>query len=120
MPSPAPAPVEWAWRRLVDADGRLAVGELAAELSWSRRHLGARLREHVGLPPKLVARVLRFRHALRLLGRDGDAGLAEIAHACGYADQAHFDRKVRAFAGTMPTEPAACLLPDVFTGADPG
>jgi AraC-like DNA-binding protein len=106
-----PAGVEWAWRRIVASGGRVTVGELAAELGWSRRHFGARFREHVGLPPKLVARIVRFRRALTLL-QAGRHGLAEIAYACGYADQAHLSREVRALAATTPTELVSRLLPD--------
>jgi AraC-like DNA-binding protein len=108
----APLEVEWAWRRLVSSGGRARVGDLAAEIGWSRRHFGARFREHVGLPPKLVARIARFRRALALLQGPGSPALAEVAHACGYADQAHLSRDVRAFAGATPSELVARLLPD--------
>lgn len=99
---PPPPDVEWAWRRLVASRGRLGVAELAAELGCTRKHLAARFREHVGLPPKLVARMLRFRHASDLLGASS-ASLAELAARCGYYDQAHMDRDFRDFAGTTPT-----------------
>ncbi len=99
---PPPADVEWAWRRLVATRGRLRIGDLAAELGCSRKHLAARFREHVGLPPKLVARMLRFRHASDELDRPG-MGLAAVAARCGYYDQAHLDRDFHDFAGTTPT-----------------
>jgi len=97
-----PADVDWAWRRLAGTAGRLRVADLAAELGCSRKHLAARFREHVGLPPKLVARMFRFRRASDLL--TGSAtDLAGLAAACGYYDQAHLDRDFRDFAGTTPT-----------------
>jgi AraC-like DNA-binding protein len=40
--------------------------------------------------------VLRFRLAVELLRDDDGARLAEISAACGYYDQAHFNRDVRA------------------------
>ncbi len=98
--------VTWAWRRLVETGGGVRVGALAHELGCSRRHLTGRFRAELGLPPKTLARILRFRRAAELLG-GSDARLAEIAAACGYADQAHFNRDFRAFAGTTPSALAA-------------
>jgi transcriptional regulator GlxA family with amidase domain len=83
------------------------VSELAAELCCSRKHLAARFREHVGLPPKLVARMLRFRETTeRMLAAHGRS-LAEVAADCGYYDHAHLDRDFREFARTTPTAFAA-------------
>lgn len=101
---PAPAPeVAWAWRRLVGSGGVLAIGELAHEVGWSRRHLVTRFRQQVGLPPKTVARIVRFDGLLRRLGTAGRAQWSRIATECGYYDQAHMNRDFREFAGTTPT-----------------
>jgi len=98
----APPPdVSWAWNRLRATDGRTRVSELAATLGCTRKHLAARFREHVGLPPKLVARTMRFRRATELLA---SRPLDEIVFECGYYDQSHLDRDFREFAGTTPTE----------------
>ena len=100
---PAPAPeVVWSYARLAAADGRVAAGELAEEVGWSRRHLAARWRRDVGMGPKAVARVLRFQRALRLL-RDGRA-LADVAYDCGFADQPHLNREFRTLGGSTPGE----------------
>jgi AraC-like DNA-binding protein len=101
--APPPADVDWAWRRLLCTRGQIRVAELAAELGCSRKHLAARFAEHVGLPPKLFARMLRFRHASDRLAAREDTNLAELAAACGYYDQAHLDRDFREFADTTPT-----------------
>jgi len=99
--APAPPPdVTWAWKRLVQSDGRLRTSEVAAALGCSGKHLAARFREHVGLPPKTVARIARFKRATELLSAHS---LAEVAHACGYYDQSHLDRDFRDFAGTTPS-----------------
>lgn len=108
---PASPDVAWAWRRLRETDGRLPIGELARELHCSRRHLTARFREQVGLPPKTFARLLRFDRAARRLRADGAPSLAEIAFQCGYSDQAHFNRDFREFSGWTPTELVARVLP---------
>ncbi|MEU5993389.1 AraC family transcriptional regulator [Spirillospora sp. NPDC047418] len=99
-----PAPdreVARAWR-LLDGDPAVTVADLAADVGWSRKHLTNRFREQAGLPPKVMARVLRFRRAVGLL--TGGAGFAEAASACGYYDQAHLNREFRALSGCTPTE----------------
>ena len=89
-----------AWSRLQATGGSVRIGALAAELGCSRRHLAARFREHVGVPPKTIGRILRFRRALTLLR--GGAPPAVAAHACGYADQPHLNREFRALSGATP------------------
>jgi AraC-like DNA-binding protein len=100
-PEPA-GEVAWVWRRLHDSGGNATIGALAAEVGWSRRHLVNRFREQVGLPPKTVARIVRFEELLR--GIAAGRPLADGAAACGYYDQAHMNRDFREFAGTTPTE----------------
>jgi AraC-like DNA-binding protein len=99
---PVPDPeVTRAWR-LLNGDLTVSVADLAADVGWSRKHLTNRFREQAGLPPKVMARVLRFQHAVGLL--TGGAGFAEAALACGYYDQAHLNREFRALSGCTPTE----------------
>jgi AraC-like DNA-binding protein len=75
---------------------------VAAEVGWSRRHLGARFREAVGLPPKALGRLIRVEHAAQRV-RAGDP-LADIAYEVGYADQSHFTRDFRELVGCTPTQ----------------
>lgn len=107
---PAPEAAE-VWRRLTASGGRLDIARLAGELGWSRQQLHARVRRHLGASPKTLARILRFRRALSLVEHGGQ-GWAELAVACGYYDQAHFNRDFRAFTGTSPGVYLAARLPD--------
>ncbi|MFG1837620.1 helix-turn-helix domain-containing protein [Micromonospora sp. NPDC049175] len=68
---PVDAQLDWAWRWLVASGGQEGVGVLADELGWSRRHLASRFRQEIGLPPKMVARLLRFQHACTTLSDVG-------------------------------------------------
>ncbi|MET8044611.1 helix-turn-helix domain-containing protein [Micromonospora sp. NPDC005215] len=68
---PVDARLDWAWRWLVASGGQEGVGVLADELGWSRRHLASRFRQEIGLPPKMVARLLRFQHACTALSDVG-------------------------------------------------
>ena len=96
-------PVAWAWRQLEQSHGSVAIGVLAEEIGWSRRHFVDRFRHHVGLAPKPSARVLRFARASALL-TSGRRPVGEVAARCGYADQSHLVRECRRLAGCTPSE----------------
>jgi AraC-like DNA-binding protein len=112
--APRPTEVTWAWRQLRRTAGHYPIGRLADELGWSRKQLATQFREQVGTAPKSYARLLRFHHAVTLL-RAGERRWRDLALDCGYADQPHFNRDFRQFAGVTPTEFAGRLSPD-----DPG
>ncbi len=110
-PAPTPTPaVAWADQRLRATGGNIRIGTLAAELGCTRRYLTSRFSAEVGLAPKAVARQLRFARVRERLQRD-PAGIAEIAAAAGYYDQAHLYRDFRELAGVTPTEFVARLIP---------
>lgn len=109
---PPSAAVLCAWRRLVETGGRVSIGAIVGEVGCSRKHLITQFREEIGLPPKTLARVLRFGRAVRIIKQGRGARLTEIAHDCGYYDQAHFSRDFRAFAGVTPAELVRSLMPD--------
>lgn len=91
-----------AFARLEQTKGRVAVATLAEELGWSRRRLVAGFQEEIGLPPKVVARLLRFEHARELGARPNRPSWAEIAFECGYYDQSHLINEFRAVTGRTP------------------
>lgn len=69
----------------------------------SHRHLLLRFRAWTGLAPAQHARMHRMQDALQALRRH-DVPLADVAALAGFADQAHFTRDFRAFAGMTPGE----------------
>jgi AraC-like DNA-binding protein len=111
--------VAWARRRLHESGGQVPVAQLVREVGWSRRHFTARFREQVGLPPKTLARVLRFERAARMGERRGSRSWADVAAACGYYDQAHLVRDFQDLAGCTPTEFERGLLPGLQSPAEP-
>lgn len=108
----AAAAVAGAWGAIVAAGGRLTVDELAGRAGYSRQHLTRLFRHELGLGPKVASRVVRFERAVALLRqREPAVPLAEIAHACGYVDQAHLCREVADLAGCTPRELTAGDVP---------
>jgi AraC-like DNA-binding protein len=78
------------------------VGAVAEALDCSHRHFIVRFSEAIGIAPKRYARLARFGRMLRRLERKPETQWAELALDAGYADQAHFNRDFRAFAGISP------------------
>ncbi len=103
--------VSWAYRRIVQSGGSAAIAPLAEALGWSHRRLVDGFRDEIGLPPKTLARVVRFNRALRFAERNPTANWAEVASATGYYDQPHLVREFVALSGSSPTDLAARTLP---------
>ncbi|MGO4833863.1 helix-turn-helix domain-containing protein [Rhizobiaceae sp. 2RAB30] len=94
--------VHWAYERMLSCRGDLRISDVARKLEWSRKHLSQRFQAQLGLPPKTVARMIRFHAALAMARGETRADWADIAAACGYADQAHLTREFSEFAGASP------------------
>ncbi|MGF1594088.1 MAG: helix-turn-helix domain-containing protein [Kiloniellaceae bacterium] len=78
------------------------VARVAQDCGTSHRHFTALFREAVGLTPKTYGRLLRFGRALDRVSAQPTIAWADLAAAEGYADQPHFNRDFRAFAGLSP------------------
>jgi AraC-like DNA-binding protein len=100
--APASPEIAWAWRRLVASHGAVRIGDLACELGWSRKRMVANFREEIGLPPKRVARLLRFECARALAADSTRPDWAWIAREAGYYDQSHLINDFRVVTGRTP------------------
>jgi AraC-like DNA-binding protein len=79
----------------------MPVAVMARRTGLSVRQLHRRCLPLFGYGPRHLMGVLRMGRAVEA-ARAG-AGLAESAAGCGYADQAHLSREVRALTGMTPT-----------------
>jgi AraC-like DNA-binding protein len=82
-------------------DPQLRAEDVAAEVGLSMRQLRRRSHAAVGYGPKTLQRILRFRRFVSRID-GGQADLATIAAAAGYADQAHLTRECVRLAGLTP------------------
>lgn len=104
--------VHWAAGRLAESGGTIRADALAREAGCSRKHLNDLFRRQVGLPPKTLARIHRFRRALEQVQRGPERPWSELAYVCGYYDQSHLIHDFRQFAGMSPAELARRAMPD--------
>jgi AraC-like DNA-binding protein len=93
------------------AGNRMPIRQAAAAAGVSVRTLERGFLSEVGLPPRELRAILRFRGALARLSRAREVGFALFAVECGYADQAHLVREFRRFTGTSPAAFAAVPHP---------
>ena len=100
---PTTAELTRAWQRIVGSGGTVRIGDLAADVGWSRRHLAGRFTSEYGITPKDAARVVRFERSRTMLARADRPTFAAVAAACGYYDQSHLDREWGDFASCPPS-----------------
>jgi AraC-like DNA-binding protein len=104
--------LEWAWNLQHARSGRVPVAQLADAVGCSRKHLAVRFDREFGLSPKLLARIMRFDRAIRIMRNGELTSWSDLAAECGFADQAHMAREFVAFAGDPPTALLRRRLPD--------
>lgn len=80
------------------------VMRLRRRLGLSERTLRRRCHHLFGYGPKTLDRILRFQKVLSAARRKDNAGLAALAYATGYADQAHLSREIHALSGMTASE----------------
>lgn len=103
--------IAWALKSLQTSHGARSIGALSRDLSCSRKTLIQRFHAQIGLSPKSVASILRFAFAVERIRTADEESWADLAIACGYYDQAHFNRDFRRYSGRTPREFQAALLP---------
>lgn len=102
VPTDSPNPVQRAIEALVNARGNAGLPDLARQANLSERQFRRRCLDESGLTPKLLSRILRFRHACQLAHAAARPNWSAIAAASQYFDQAHLIRDFREFSDTTP------------------
>lgn len=106
-------PVEWAFKRIDSAGGAIELRDLCDELGYSAKHTIALFHKQLGMPPKLLARLVRFDRLMTSVKNGGAKSWSDLAPELGFADQSHLIREVRAFTGLTPKD-AVAFLADFF------
>lgn len=80
----------------------LSAQELAARAGYSARHLRTLMAEELGLSPKALLRLLRFRATLHRALCPRPQPWSALAAEMGYVDQSHLIRDYQRFVGKSP------------------
>jgi AraC-like DNA-binding protein len=100
--SPPDPGVRRAIHEILRRRGNVGMDRLAALSDLSRRSLERRFDAAVGMPPKRLARIVRFQRVFREARAAATAGWVEVALRCGYSDQSHLIRDFRELSGEAP------------------
>ena len=76
------------------------MADLARAAGLSRVHVSRAFARQFGMPPHAYLNALRLRHARQALL--AGQSLADVAAACGFADQSHFTRRFKGSLGVTP------------------
>jgi AraC-like DNA-binding protein len=93
---------EYCVNQIVETNGSASIAEIAARLHIGKRQLERKFVTAVGLPPKMLARILRFQHTLQLIENHEFISFTQVAYDGGFYDQAHFIKDFRQFTGLNP------------------
>lgn len=100
--TPADKPMQHALSQILQSKGNLSLKKLRETLGLSERSFERKFKQCVGIPPKLFSRVCRFQASLDQLRNNHYHKLSDIAFENEYADQSHFIRAFKEFAGFSP------------------
>ena len=96
--------IEYVLTELRSKNGQESIRQLSCSAGISNKHLITRMRKTVGTSPKLLARILRFQSVISLVKDCVEVNWTQVAHHCGYYDQAHMIREFHLFSNATPRD----------------
>jgi AraC-like DNA-binding protein len=89
--------------RIAAMRGNLSIRSLAADLGVTRQHLARSFALHVGVSPKVLARIVRARGVVSHARAVTDVDWSTLALDAGYYDQSHLIAEVKELTGMGPS-----------------
>jgi AraC-like DNA-binding protein len=93
---------QFALSQIIQSHGSISLKELQEKLQLTERSFERRFKQGVGISPKLFSRICRFQKSLAQLRSNDYSKLSDIAFENDYADQSHYIRVFKEFAGISP------------------
>lgn len=82
--------------------GLASIQELSTQFNIGYKKMERLFKKHVGITPKLYARIIRFNQTLKL--REEKKTLTSLAYESGFFDQNHFIKEIKRFTQKAPSE----------------
>lgn len=79
------------------------VNAIAEGCGYHERHFYRLCKVYYGLSPKVLLNILRLHLCLTMM-LEGNSDLSDIAHSCGFYDQAHFIKEIKRYTGFSPLQ----------------
>ncbi len=94
--------IRHAVNRINQAKGIIEINDLASETFLSRKQFERTFAEFIGTSPKQFLNIVRFQNAIFEKSKNAELSLTEVAHKCGYFDQAHMIKDFKTLSGITP------------------
>ncbi|MCB0531211.1 MAG: helix-turn-helix transcriptional regulator [Lewinellaceae bacterium] len=96
--------IDFAIDRLQTLSTAAGIAAIVEKTGYSHKHFVSLFHQHLGVPPKVFSRILKFQHAVRQLESTfGAPDWSALSYSCGYYDQAHFINEFKSFSGFSPS-----------------
>ena len=96
--------IQYVLKRIVEANGSIPLKDLHAMACLTERTFERKFKQYVGVPPKLFSRIVWFQASMQQLKSNQYDKLSDVAFENEYADQSHFIRACKEFAGFSPLQ----------------
>jgi AraC-like DNA-binding protein len=90
--------------RIAATRGNLSIRTLAADLGVTRQHLARAFAQHVGVAPKMLARIIRARSVVAHARAATAVDWSTLALDAGYYDQSHLIADLKELTGLGPSD----------------
>lgn len=96
--------LHFATHQMIKNNGDISIYELYTTLKLSERTLERKFMHHVGMSPRMFARICKFQSTLNQLNTDSYSKLTDVAYDNGFTDQSHLIKTFKEFTGLTPTD----------------
>jgi AraC-like DNA-binding protein len=89
---------------ILKSNGIISIKELRDQLSVNERTLEGHFLKEIGVTPKQFVKIIQFSSSMEQMTEADYVNLTDISYDRGFADQSHFIRSFKRYAGKTPRE----------------